>query len=322
MKIAIKKIIACAAAILACAVAFSAVNPEAKLHKFSTTIEKERPQLDAETKSLIAAYRKSPTEANRAALEKKVAENYDKVIARKKAKLEDLKRTAKDASKVREMQEIVDEMLATRSTRIERTMSRFSDPRLRPGARESKDGFLPVIGAAQNLSIARTPITNAEYNAFLKATGKDARKVASAKSKCPAVNVSHDDAVAYCKWLTAKDGKAVYRLPTEAEWEIAAGHMPKDADFNCGEKNTTTPVDAYSKTLAACGAIDMWGNCWEWTSTEVAAKDGASNRGRLMAVKGGAFDSPRTSCRTELKGESRAASSGYANVGFRVVREK
>lgn len=63
MKIAIKKIIACAAAILACAVAFSAVNPEAKLHKFSTTIEKERPQLDAETKSLIAAYRKSPTEA-------------------------------------------------------------------------------------------------------------------------------------------------------------------------------------------------------------------------------------------------------------------
>lgn len=61
---------------------------------------------------------------------------------------------------------------------------------------------------------------------------------------------------------------------------------------------------------------------WEWTSTEVAAKDGASNRGRLMAVKGGAFDSPRTSCRTELKGESRAASSGYANVGFRVVREK
>ena len=98
--------------------------------------------------------------------------------------------------------------------------------------------------------------------------------------------------------------------------------MPKDADFNCGEKNTTTPVDAYSKTLAACGAIDMWGNCWEWTSTEVSAKDGASNRGRLMAVKGGAFDSPRTNCRTELKGESRAASSGYANVGFRVVREK
>lgn len=60
----------------------------------------------------------------------------------------------------------------------------------------------------------------------------------------------------------------------------------------------------------------------EWTSTEVAAKDGASNRGWLMAIKGGAFDSPRTSYRAELKSESRAASSGYANVGFRVVRKK
>ena len=31
-------------------------NPEAKLHRFSTAIEKERPQLNQETKDLIAAY--------------------------------------------------------------------------------------------------------------------------------------------------------------------------------------------------------------------------------------------------------------------------
>ena len=36
----------------------------------------------------------------------------------------------------------------------------------------------------------------------------------------PVVNVSWNDAVAFCKWLSGKEGKT-YRLPTEAEWEYA-----------------------------------------------------------------------------------------------------
>ena len=70
-------------------------NPEAKLHRFSTTIEKERPQLNQETKDLIAAYRRNPSDENRAALRRQVAKNYDVIVARKKAKLEELKRTAR-----------------------------------------------------------------------------------------------------------------------------------------------------------------------------------------------------------------------------------
>lgn len=69
-------------------------NPDAKLHRYSTTIEKERPQLNEETKRLIAAYRRDPSQANYAALKKQVERNYDAVVARKKAKLEELKRTA------------------------------------------------------------------------------------------------------------------------------------------------------------------------------------------------------------------------------------
>ena len=42
-------------------------NPDAKLHRFSTTIEKERPQLNQEMKDLIAAYRRNPSDANYAA---------------------------------------------------------------------------------------------------------------------------------------------------------------------------------------------------------------------------------------------------------------
>ena len=133
------------------------------------------------------------------------------------------------------------------------------------------------------------------------------------KAQHPVVNVSAEDAAAYCKYLTGKaEGRAAYRLPTEAEWEAAAGHMPKDADFNCGENEGTTPVNAYAKTLSACGSVDMWGNVWEWTSTSVGGR---------QAVKGGAWDSRRTECRTEARGVGRDPKQGYANVGFRVIRE-
>ena len=295
-------------------------NPDAKLHRYSTTIEKERPQLNEETRRLIAAYRSDPSEANYAALKKQVERNYDAVVARKKAKLEELKRTARDKSKVEEMRNIVEEMLRDRDQRVEATMRRFTDQRFRPGLRErSRDGYQQVLGAGENISISYAPVTNEEYAKFIEATGRTAPtnwhggKMPESLAKHPVVNISYDDAVAYCKYLTDKDGgHAVYRLPTEAEWEAAAGHMPKDADFNCGENDGTTPVDAYAKTLSACGSVDMWGNVWEWTSTAV---------GSQRAVKGGAWDSRRTECRTESREVGRDPKRGYANVGFRVVRE-
>lgn len=291
------------------------INPEAKTFKYSTTVEKERPQLDEITRNLIAAYQKNPTEANKQALRIQIAVNYDKVVAKKKAKLEELRRTAKDQSKIDEMQVIVDEMLRDRENRINQTLSRFTDSRLKPGVRETKDGYLPVLGAAQNVSIAYTPVTNGEYAKFLQATGRNAAASALlSKANYPVVNVSYNDAVAYCNWLSQKDGSAVYRLPTEKEWEQAAGHMPKDADFNAGENKGITPVNAFSRTLSASGAIDMWGNVWEWTST--------SRTQNTKAVKGGSWNSARTDCRTEERTESRTLGNGYDNVGFRVVRVK
>ena len=297
-------------------------NPEAKQFKYSSTVEKERPELNEETKRLIAAYRQNPTDENYKALRKQAEINYDKVVARKKAKLEELKQTARHASKIQEMQEIVDEMLRDRENRINQTMSRFTDPRLRPDSRQAKNGYLPVLGAGQNVNIAYTPVTNEEYDTFLKETGRDDSKIPAGKAKHPVVNVSYNDAVAYAEWLTRKDGKAVYRLPTEKEWELAAGHMPKDADMNCGEGKGTTPVTAYAQTLSASGAVDMWGNVWEWTSTAIIAQNGKEKGERVMAIKGGSWYSHRTSCRTEFRGEGRKPEFGYDTVGFRVIREQ
>ena len=296
------------------------VNPEAKSFKYSTTVEKERPVLDDVTKGLIVAYQKNPTEANKQALRNQIAINYDKVLAKKKAKLAELKQTAKDKSKITEMQDIVDEMIRDRENRINQSLARFTDSRLKPGVRETKDGYLPVLGAAQNVSVAYTEVTNEEYAKFVNATGRKAPSnwtngtYPSSRAKYPVTNVSYNDAVAYCNWLSKNDSSATYRLPSEKEWEQAAGHMPKDADFNAGENKGLTAVNSYSNTLSASGAVNMWGNVWEWTST--SRTDGTK------AVKGGAWDSKRTDCRTENREIGRNPNSGYSNVGFRVIRIK
>ena len=292
----------------------------AKSFKYSTNVELERPQLNEETRQLISAYRRNPTSENLAALRKQVEKNYDQVIARKKAKLEEIKKTALHDFKIREMEKIVEEVVNDRERRIEQSMKRFTDPRLRPGSRQSNDGYLPVIGADCNVFIAYTPVTNEEYALFIKSSGYKAPKhwkngtFPPEKAKHPVVYVSYLDAVAYCKYLTERSGKSVYRLPTQDEWEFAAGHMPKDADFNNNEANATTSVDAYQKTLSACGAVDMWGNVWEWTTT--------STEKSFSLVKGGSFKSSRMHCRTEHRTEKRNQYTGAEDVGFRVIREK
>ena len=68
------------------------------------------------------------------------------------------------------------------------------------------------------------------------------------------------------------------------------------------------PQDAYLWIVVTCGSTP--GNSIFCCSGQ-----------RVNAIKGGSWDSPRMSCRTEYRAEGRNPSSRCPNVGFRVVRE-
>lgn len=147
--------------------------------------------------------------------------------------------------------------------------------------------------------IGRTPITNAQYQAFVEATDyhPPGHWTDDPVPHHPVVNVSWHDAQAYCRWLSDQTGRD-YRLPTEAEWEKAArgnngriypwGNTPDvtkcnnlDRRISNGElwpgditggprppplELGTTATGQYSPDGdSPFGVADMNGNVWEWT---------------------------------------------------------
>jgi len=135
--------------------------------------------------------------------------------------------------------------------------------------------------------LAKTPVTNAQYTAFVHATGHElpehweGGKLLPGKEDHPVVNVSWYDAVAYCNWLSQVTGK-VYCLPSEAEWEKAArgtdgriypwgDELPDERRCNFGNiVGRTTAVGRYSpQGDSPYGCADMAGNVWEWTRSRI-----------------------------------------------------
>jgi len=125
--------------------------------------------------------------------------------------------------------------------------------------------------------MGRFEVTNKQYELFDPSHKKLRGKAGLSKEDNEAVIfVSWYDAVAFCQWLSDKDGLP-YRLPTEAEWEYAcrAGTktnyytgdiLPKEFCKNPGRVGMPRPVSLKVGQTPPnrWGLYDMHGNVEEW----------------------------------------------------------
>jgi formylglycine-generating enzyme required for sulfatase activity len=125
--------------------------------------------------------------------------------------------------------------------------------------------------------------------------------------------VSYTNAQKFIRKLNEKEGKAVYRLPNEAEWEHAAMGPGNSQGGNC------KGLDGYEE-LAPIGSFrtndwdlyDMVGNVWEWVDAPDATEEQRVRRG-------GASDSSTAKCKATARGLVR--DWNWSDTGFRVLRE-
>jgi formylglycine-generating enzyme required for sulfatase activity len=217
------------------------------------------------------------------------------------------------------------------------------------GSDPAKDGNADIDEQPQHrvyvseFYIGQHEVTNAQYAVFARDTGR-AFQIPPGKDNHPVVNVSWNDAVEFCNWLSKQTGKTI-RLPTEAEWEKAArgtggwiypwGDQFDPSKLNGfeGGVNDVTPIGKYSPAGdSPYGAADMAGNVLEWTSdwydgrmyqtrvglTLPVRDPQGPPSGTYRVLRGGAFSYNQEFVRCAPRFREPPVNF-HDNVGFRVV---
>lgn len=216
-----------------------------------------------------------------------------------------------------------------------------------------------------DFDLAIKEVSNAEYAVFLNAKGNqleaESRWIDTESKDCmieqtgntftalpkladhPVNEISWFGAVAYCTWLSELSGQA-YRLPTEAEWEYAAGGGENKRTLYSGTSNPKRAsnfgnymrADPYPNT-APCGSFeanalgiyDMSGNMREWVhdyydKSYYGGSAGSTDpqgpaEARSRVNRGGSYGSSIEDLRIANR-EAGSPSMHKYYIGFRVAR--
>ncbi|WP_295434456.1 SUMF1/EgtB/PvdO family nonheme iron enzyme [uncultured Thiodictyon sp.] len=185
------------------------------------------------------------------------------------------------------------------------------------------------VSIARPFAIGRYVVTFDEYDRFCAATGcaKPSDK-GWGRGRRPVINVSWNDSVAYCVWLSEQTGRQ-YRLPTEAEWEYAAraGTATRWSfgddesalgDYAWFRGNTCVPILIAGKTHQVgekrpnpWGLYDIHGNVWDWV------QDSYHSNYAGAPADGVEWSESCTTARRVLRGGSWGNSAGGTRVSDR-----
>ena len=201
------------------------------------------------------------------------------------------------------------------------------------------EGPVHRVTITRDFMMSRTEITNAQYERFCPGhrvlRGKNGLSTGDDEA---VVNVSYEDARAFCEWLSLREGKT-YRLPTEAEWEYAckAGTY---WDYHTGDglpeemcRNQRIVRDMAVVSLKvgqtkpnAWGLCDMHGNVEEWCLDWYGAYEAGEQSdpvgyddGIARVTRGGSHNTPGKYLRSTNR-MAMLPGDRHEMTGFRIVQ--
>jgi formylglycine-generating enzyme required for sulfatase activity len=219
------------------------------------------------------------------------------------------------------------------------------------------------VSITKGFHLGMYEVTQGEYEevmgsnpSYISAVGEGNDKVKGLKTaRFPVERVSYEDAVKFCEKLSAlkgeKEGKRMYRLPSEAEWEYACrGGAGSKTPFHFGKSLTadqanfdgnypypyrvapkgtdlgrTCEVGSYKPN--GFGLYDMHGNVWEWCSDRYdkdyynkgdKVNPSGPFKGTDRVIRGGGWIDSAWYCRSARR-VSTMPTTRSSNVGFRVA---
>ncbi len=196
-----------------------------------------------------------------------------------------------------------------------------------------------AVTITQAFRMSATEVTNAQYEQFdPEHRSRRGRLNLSTEDDDAVIDVSWEEAMAFCAWLSKKEGKP-YRLPTEAEWEYAcragtatlfhtgdelpavyhkeqgAHWSPKRVSLKVGQ----TPANAW-------GLYDMHGNVEEWCldwygpyPTAAVKNPAGPRQGLFRVTRGGSHNTTPHYLRSANRSGALPDDRHWL-IGFRVVQ--
>lgn len=192
------------------------------------------------------------------------------------------------------------------------------------GLDSGEDNEQPVheVTISRPFCIGKFEVTQEQWKMVMGANSVESRLQGD---DYPVTMVTFEDVKVFIRQLNKLEGRPIYRLATEAEWELAA--RGEGGGFNCLHDLYSDLQPVGTLPPNSRGLHDMLGNAWEWVSdwegpylTEPVRDPAGPETGTRRIKRGGSYRSADQHCRPSRR-NSEEPDDRANDLGFRIVRE-